>query len=137
MTLPPGPSSPRAVQTLAWVARPAPFMMRCHERYGDAFTITIGKEPPWVMLAHPDAVKEVFAGDPEVFRAGEGNALLQPVVGDRSVLILDAPEHMPARKTLLPPFHGDRLKDIAATMREVSEREVATWPRGELRLHPH
>ena len=50
MSLPPGPTWPRAVQTLAWVTRPGPFMKRCQERYGDAFTITIGQEPPWVML---------------------------------------------------------------------------------------
>jgi cytochrome P450 len=137
VSLPAGPSWGRPRQTLAWATRPTPFLKRCHDRYGDAFTITIGQEPPWVVLAHPDAVKEVFAGDPEVFHAGEGNEVLRPVVGERSVLILDDAEHLRARKLLLPPFHGERLKVIAATMRDVAEREVATWPAGEVRVHPH
>ena len=77
MTLPPGPRWGRPRQTLAWATRPTPFLKRCHDRYGDTFTLRIGQEPPWVVLAHPDAVKEVFAGDPEVFHAGEGNEVLR------------------------------------------------------------
>ena len=34
-SLPPGPRLPRALQTLAWGARPGPFMQRCRARYGD------------------------------------------------------------------------------------------------------
>src|SRR5215213_1457071 len=62
--LPPGPRLPRAAQTAAWITRPGPFLMRAQKRYGDVFTIRIGGEPPWVMLADPDAVREVFTGAP-------------------------------------------------------------------------
>ena len=135
MSLPPGPAWPRAAQTLAWVTRPSPFLKRCRDRYGDAFTVTVGQEPPWVVLSDPAAVKEVFAGDPAIFHAGEGNEILRPVVGGRSVLLLDDAPHMQARRLLLPPFHGDKLKNFAGTMREVAEREVASWPDGDLRVH--
>jgi cytochrome P450 len=127
MTLPPGPPYPRALQTLGWIARPMPFMERCRERYGDAFTLRIAHEGTWVLLSDPEAVKQVFTGDPRLLHAGEGNAVLLPVLGSHSVLLLDDDPHMAQRKLLLPPLHGPRLAAHAGTMREVAEREVASW----------
>jgi cytochrome P450 len=38
---------------------------------------------------------------------------------------------------MLPPFHGARMRAYEDTVREVVEREVATWPAGEpFALHP-
>ncbi len=131
MTLPPGPPYPRAVQTLGWVKRPMPFMERCRERYGDAFTLRIAHECTWVLLSDPEAVKQVFTGDPRLLHAGEANVVLLPVLGSHSVLLLDEDPHMRQRKLMLPPLHGERLARHAETMREVAEREVAGWPAGE------
>ena len=55
------------------------------------FTIRIGTEPPWVMLAHPDAVREVFTGRPAALHAGKANVVLRPFLGSASVLLLDGP----------------------------------------------
>src|SRR3954469_14758876 len=131
MSLPPGPRQPRALQTLGWITRPMPFMERCRERYGDAFTLRIAHEGEWVFLSDPEAVKQVFTGDPRLMHAGEGNAVLLPVLGSNSVLLLDEDPHMAQRKLLLPPLHGERLARHAETMREVAEREVASWPAGD------
>jgi cytochrome P450 len=67
------------------------------------FTIRIGNEPPWVVLSDPDAVKQVFTGDPRLLHAGEANVILRPILGDNSVLLLDEQPHMRQRKLLLPP----------------------------------
>src|SRR3954471_23174017 len=131
MTLPPRRRMPRALQTLGWIARPMPFMERCRDRYGDAFTLRIAHEGTWVLLSDPEAVKQVFTGDPRLMHAGEGNAVLLPVLGSNSVLLLDEDPHMAQRKLLLPPLHGERLARHAETMREVAEREVASWPAGD------
>jgi len=128
-TLPPGPGSPRAVQTLGWVTRPYPFMERCHRRYGDVFTVKVAQEGTWIFLAHPDAVKQVFTGDPEVFHAGEGNRVLRPVVGEHSVLLLDERPHMVQRKIMLPPFHGERMQRYGELMADIAAEEIQTWPR--------
>ena len=90
--LPPGPRMSRAAQTAAWTMRPGPFMLRAQREFGDAFTIKVGTEPPWVMLAHPDAVREVFTGDPAVLHAGKANVVLRPMLGRASVLLLDGPQ---------------------------------------------
>ena len=106
------------------------WMERCQRRYGDLWTMKIAQEGPWVMLSHPDAVKQVFKGDPAVFHAGEANAILRPLVGHNSVLTLDEAAHMTQRKLMLPPFHGERMQRYGELMRAVAEREIDSWPVG-------
>jgi cytochrome P450 family 135 len=135
--LPPGPRLPVFVQTAAWVARPWDFMERCAARYGDTFTLRLAGERPWVMVSHPDAVKEAFTGPPELLHAGEGNRILLPVVGANSVLLLDDDAHREQRRLLMPPFRGNQLASYADTMTAVAQAEIARWPRGKpVRLHP-
>jgi cytochrome P450 len=129
--LPPGPRYGRALTTIGWFSRPTAVMRRCRERYGDTFTLDIAHEGPWVMISHPDAVKQVFTGDPRLLHAGEANVILKPMLGSNSVLLLDEAPHMRQRKLMLPPFHGERMKAYAQTMTSVAEREIASWPRGE------
>ena len=52
----------------------------------------------------------MFAGSTEVFHAGEGNAILGPVMGEHSVLLLDEAEHLRIRRLLMPAFHGASLR---------------------------
>lgn len=135
--LPPGPPFSSAVQSAAWMANPWGFMDRCAARYGDAFTLRAVGEGQWVMFSHPDAVKQVFNGPPEVLHAGEGNRILKPVVGANSVLLLDDDAHREQRRLLMPPFRGNQLASYADTMSTVAKAEIARWPRGEpVRLHP-
>jgi cytochrome P450 len=134
--LPPGPSMPTALQTLAFWSRPNAFMERCAARYGRRFTLRILSQPPFVVLWDPDEIKEVFQAPPDVLHPGEGARILEPLVGRHSVILLDEAPHMEQRKLLLPAFHGERMQRLAGLMRELAEREVASWPRGErIALH--
>ena len=128
--LPPGPPLPRAAQTAIWSRQARRMLFACHERYGDMFTVQIAYEGKWVMLADPEAVKQVFTGDPRVFHAGEGNKILAPVLGRNSVLVLDEKPHMSQRKLLLPPFHGARMQGYEETMSEIAAAEIGSWPTG-------
>ena len=101
--IPPGPRYPLALQTLGWIARPGPFMERCRDRYGDAFSLRMYNEGTWVMFSDPAAVKQIFTGDPRLLHSGEANGILRPIVGPNSVLLLDDRAHMAQRKLLLPP----------------------------------
>ena len=135
---PPGRPLPASAQTLFFLLRPLEFLDWCHRRYGDCFTINtllFGRE---VEVVHPDLVRQVFTGDPNVLRAGEANIILGPLVGDRSVLLLDGAEHVRQRKLLMPPFHGERVSAYAATMHEITEGAVEAWPEGSpFALYPH
>ena len=119
------------------MARPAEFMEECHRRYGDCFTLNTLLFGVEVVVVDPEVIKRVFTGDPDVYRAGEANVALGPVVGRRSVLLLDGPEHIRHRRLLLPPFHGERMLAYEGTMREVTEAAIARFPVGRpFALHP-
>lgn len=135
--LPPGPRLPVAVQTAAWIARPWEFMQRSAARYGDMFTLRLAGEPPWVIASHPDTVKEIFTGPPELLHAGEGKQILVPALGANSVLLLDDEAHREQRRLLMPPFRGHHLASYTDKMTAVAQAEIAGWPRGKpVRLHP-
>ncbi len=135
--LPPGSKLPRALQTLLLWKRTLPFLASGRRRYGPVFTI---RAMPWgtaVVINDADLVKQVFTGDPAVFHAGEGNSMLAPVLGERSVLVIDEDEHLQARKRLLGPFHGEAVQRYGEIVERIVAAEVARWPLGEpFALHP-
>ncbi|HEX5375009.1 MAG TPA: cytochrome P450 [Solirubrobacterales bacterium] len=128
--LPPGPPLPKAIQSALWSRQARRLLYACHERYGDVFKLEIFYEGTWVMLADPEAIKQVFTGDPRVFHAGEANEIVAPVLGRNSILVLDEKPHLSQRKLLLPPFHGARMQGYEQTMAEVAEHEIERWPTG-------
>jgi cytochrome P450 family 135 len=103
----------------------------CSRRYGDMFTLKIANEGTWVFVTDPDAVKQIFTGDPRLLHAGEANVVLLPVLGSHSLLLLDEDTHMAQRKLMLPSFHGERMRGYEQTMAEVATRELERWPAGE------
>ena len=130
MNLPPGPRLPRALQAVAWTQRPLPYLERCRERYGDAFTLRIMHWGDWVILSDPADVKAVFTAG-EAVGVDVANPLLGPVLGPRSVMLMEEPEHLQRRKLMLPSFHGHAVQADAEMMATVARREVERWPVGE------
>ena len=128
--LPPGPPLPAQLQTAIWSRQARRVLFACRKRYGSIFTLRIVHEGTWVMLSDPEAVKQVFTGDPRVFHAGEGNQILEPVLGRNSVLVLDEKAHIGQRRLLLPPFHGERMQGYRQTMAEIAARKIESWPIG-------
>jgi cytochrome P450 len=126
---PPGPRWPAIVQTMAWWTRPLPFFERCRDRYGSRFTIALLATPPFVHITDPGEIREVFTAPPEVLHPGEGARILEPVVGSNSVILLDEAPHLEQRRLMLPAFHGERMQRLTGLVTEVTEREVASWPR--------
>jgi cytochrome P450 len=122
---------------MAWWTRSVPFLEGCRARYGKRFTIRLLQSPPFVHHSAPDHIKEIFTAPPEVLHPGEGAGVLEPVVGAKSVILLDGRAHLNQRKLLLPAFHGEKMQRLSGLMRDVTVREVERWPRGEpIALHP-
>ena len=132
MRLPPSPPLPRLAQTALWGMAPLQLMRECRRRYGETFCIrTVGVAGDIVLVSSPEAIRQVWSGDPDVLHAGEANAaVLVNFVGPRSLLVLDGKAHLRERKLLMPPFHGERMLAYAAAMRAAAEESVARWPVG-------
>ncbi|MGZ6057570.1 MAG: cytochrome P450, partial [Isosphaeraceae bacterium] len=67
----------------------------------------------------------------EVFRAGDANGILKPVVGPASLLVLDGDEHMRHRRILLPAFGANHGPAFVETVRAATRERLASWRVGE------
>ena len=137
MTLPPGHAVAPALQTLRWSFRPLSFMHACRRRYGDAFSVRfLGFESPMVMISSPAALKALYTSGESRLPPGRTVAL-EPVMGSRSVLLLEGAEHLSRRRLMLPPFHGQRMRAYEPVIAEVTRSELQSWPlRTPFAIHP-
>jgi cytochrome P450 family 135 len=130
--LPRGPRVPPLALTLVWALAPTWVLDRCARRYGDAFTLTFGPSGrKLVMLSDPGAVKAVFTAPPGLAPSAAGVSPIAPIMGPSSVITLTGPEHLRQRKLLLPPFHGERMREYSDVIVEATRRSMAEWPLGE------
>lgn len=129
--LPPGPSSPRAIQTLRWLRDPLSLLDSVGSRFGDIFTLGLPVGTKGVVLvSNPEAVKEIFALGPDEGHAGKANIVLKPFLGQHSLLVLDGSEHSRQRKMMMPAFHGERMQAYGQAMLDMAHDSVDGWPIG-------
>lgn len=125
--LPDGPELSAADTTFQWLARPFALLEESAARFGDTFTLRYTRFGTHVIVAHPDDVRLVFTGDHRVLHAGRGNALLEPILGRHSLLLVDGDEHVSQRAELQPAFRGDRSAEYAAVVAAATRRHTAAW----------
>jgi cytochrome P450 family 135 len=136
MTLPPGPRHP-LIQTLRWAFRPIPFLQECRERYGDSFSLKfLGFKTPMVLISDPAAIKALYTERSHGLPPGR-NVFLEPILGPRSLLLLEGNDHLAHRRLMLPPFHGERMRSYEPIVSEIVDAEIDSWPTGsEFPIHP-
>lgn len=135
MKLPPGPRTPSLWQFLQYILRPYPFLDAARRRYGTPFTLRFSGHGSIVFLTEPQAIKDVFTGDPHVLHSGESNAFLGETVGPNSLLVLDDEAHWHQRTPQMPPFHGERMRGHTEAMRAATLRRMEGWgPGGGVQL---
>jgi len=136
--LPPGPRQPSVVQLVEFARRPLEWLERCAQRFGDPFTARLPGHGTFVFAAAPALIKEILTGDDDLLQAGKANAMLEPLVGRHSVLLLDGAPHLRQRRLLSPPLRGERMHAYAGLIAEIAAAEVARMPRdGAFALHAH
>ena len=107
-------------------------MDNCARRLGETFTLTFWPSGmKLVLLGGPEAVKAVFTAPPDVAPSAAGNSPVAPVMGPSSVIVLTGAEHMRQRKLLLPPFHGERMREYEQTIVQATRADMASWPLGQ------
>jgi cytochrome P450 len=135
--LPPGPPWPPLVQLIGTWTRPAGVLLRCRAHYGKRFSVRLPFRPPMVIISDPDEVKALFLAPPDIVHPGEGTAIIEPIVGPHSLILLDEAAHLEHRRLLLPAFHGERMAQLASLMEELTDQELDRWPTREvIALHP-
>jgi cytochrome P450 len=126
--LPPSGSLPSTLQTLMSRLWPYKYFEYCHAHLGDRFTIYPLDMPPLVFLADPAEVRAITSGDPSHLHPGAGAAMIAPVIGKRSFMLLEEEEHISGRRAITPAFHQQMVADQSAMLSGTVEREVASWP---------
>jgi cytochrome P450 len=127
-TLPPSPRLPVFYQTVCCRWIPALYLEQCHGRLGDRFTVYALDMPPLVFLTRPEDIREILSADPRRLHPGAGAAVIGPVVGKRSFMLLDEDEHVYGRRPVNPAFHRRMVDSHTNMLHDTVEREVASWP---------
>jgi cytochrome P450 len=127
-TAPPGLRLPVLVQTILFGQYRHLLLPLLRRRYGDIFTVRIAPGRTIAVLARPADIRTVFTGPATVYHAGEGNAILGPVMGHHSVLLVDEDKHRRVRRLLMPAFHGSALHGYQDLVSRLTEAEVSRWP---------
>lgn len=128
--LPPAPLRAAPAHTLRFMFRPEPLMESCHRRQGPIFSLRILGLGQVVIVGDRELLEEVFTAGPSQFHPGTTTRFLGPLMGRRSVLVVDEPDHMRKRRLLLPLFRADRLRTYEEVIRDETRREMGGWPDG-------
>jgi cytochrome P450 len=97
-------------------------------RFGETFTLRFAGVGSLVFISDPPSLKRLFAADRENRLPPGRGLLLEPVMGPRSVLLLEGDEHLRRRRLMLPPFHGERMRAYEEVISRAAQREIASWP---------
>jgi cytochrome P450 family 110 len=124
-TLPPGPKS-ALLSLVAYVRDPMECMIPMVKKYGDP--LTFPGNPPMVLTGDPAGIKAIYAADPDTFEPL--NVDFGELLGRRSVLFQKGAEHKRARKLMMPPFHGARMRAYGEQICRLTEQRTKDWKPG-------
>jgi cytochrome P450 len=109
--------------------RPAVMMEAARKEFGDVWTLSLMGGTHFVVVSDPALIEQIFTADRAVLHTGSSTG--KPVMGARSVIMLDEADHVAMRKLLEPVFDSERLDRYGAMTERIAEEEIASWPTGE------
>ena len=80
----------RTIRQIDSILRPLEFLENRNQKYGDFYQVTFKNSPPTIVTSNPKAIEDIFTASPDKFEVGRGNKMLSFLVGDNSLLLLDA-----------------------------------------------
>lgn len=129
-SLPPGPSMHPVVQTERVIRRPFDFLDALAGELGDCFTLRLVTHGSVVVVSEPRAIRDVFSGELDAYRAGDTQAFLRPLAGDGSLLLLDGESHRRQRRLVLNALAAPGFDRYRGLVEDVARESVRRWPRG-------
>lgn len=131
MKSPNGPQSSPFIQLINWIFRPLDFLEECARDHGDTFNLNLMGFPPFTVVSDPQGIQEIFSVDAQKFDVGRTNELLSSLLGDNSLMLLDAKRHRRQRKLMMPLVHGEQVKSYAQTISQIAETVASQWHIGQ------
>lgn len=100
------------IQKIQWVLNPVGYLQQAVKEYPDYFYANVtGFGDELIFINDPATIQYILTNDRKLFESpGSLNTILEPLVGQNSVMLLDGDRHKKERKLLMPSFHGDHLQ---------------------------
>ncbi len=119
----PRPKTPALFQRLQLLLAPLNTLESYAKKYGDIFTmmLSVGEV---VIVSSPQALQEILTKDNNEYEA-PGSKLLRPMLGEYSILSLEGDRHRRERKLLMPPFHGDRMRNYGELICNITKKAAS------------
>jgi unspecific monooxygenase len=127
-------SKPQWLQYIHWVLDPISYMRTGKQVHPDIFAADISgfSGDPIIFVQDPAMLQYIFTHDrKELTAPGDGIAVLQPLVGNRSVIMLEGEKHRKRHQLLMPPFHGDRLGVYGRLIARLTQEEIQHYPQNK------
>ena len=133
MQLPPKLDKSPLWQRLTWIIDPIKFFETVARQHSDLCEVkTIGFGNEYILVNHPEAIKEILSSNRQkLFASSKNNGILRPLLGARSVILLEGDPHRQRRKLLLPPFHGERMTTYSQSIVELTNEAFGSLSAGE------
>lgn len=80
-----------------------------------------------LVVNDPEHVKQMFAGSPTAWHAGECYEIITPLVSDKSMLVQDREDHARSRKLAMPAFTSAALRSYETMIHQLARDEVRQW----------
>ena len=111
----PTPTTPHLLQLSQWILDPVGYMQSNFQRYGDLFNAAVqwGQDNTIMLVNEPQAIQKMLTQDSgKTFSSpGDVNQILESFLGRQNVIMFSGQQHRSRRKLVMPPFHGDRLRN--------------------------
>lgn len=132
MYLPNQLDTPALLQTLQLIANPTHFLDSCAAKYGDTFTLQVLglNSPPIVFFSHPQGISDCFLIPEKELDFQVATHVFKPLFGDNSLIFQTGRSHQRQRQLLLPPMHGDRLKEYGEVICQITTSVSQYWTSG-------
>ncbi|HTQ67885.1 MAG TPA: cytochrome P450 [Solirubrobacteraceae bacterium] len=128
----PGPEVFPKLKELKLLGDPLGLMVRMHDEYGDVFVLPFGsaiKHDAWV--CSPALAQQVMHAPAHELEAADANAILEPLVGGSSLLLLRGRDHARRRELLRPVFDAAHLALDEKVVEQVAEAHLAKVKPGD------
>lgn len=122
----PWASSLNPIRFRQLIVDPYAFMKDSRDACGPVYRIH-GPGGEQVVLTTPESAKAIFALPPE-HTESFGQELFAPFIGENNMLAMSGERHRLERKMLMPHFHGQRMREYAQVIVDVSTRQLAEVP---------